>query len=585
MSNHRPGYVVAVCFLTFLLSIPSGYFFYQVGLSVFWSVQGGTPLLPSIPGSGQYHTSYSDFSYATLWRDHFVIVRPDHEKILAELATGGFRIAFDWKITLIDPESGTSKESGWELSGDAHYSTKVVGDRLLFFGSKQQFEVIDDVVQPADFPFEYDSAIVLDNEIAGIHWHHKLEKLVVTRRKPEGWVEDSFVVHPAEDRVQHPINAPGIPVLKCICRDDQIYAFLKTRNHLFFREGLQFQKIDDQGQPIPLESGESESNSDDEEYAGWSLVPKETVDPDSVEHQYGALFEEKPAALIVDQVSTGHPVGHFFKFNGNEWSEIASLQFPFGSNWFRVLTRSGDQSPYVVATTSTGTGFAYVVEPLGFRRIERTGPAETWKFVRRDLIVHFAAPAIAIVLSLLPGFAIWLLMMWFTDPHYEFGIQSVRLAPLGRRGLARLIDFAWMTLLPLTFGWIWMRDFDWLSLAESIELKLDHPTLHTAYHVLNTLVILLILETLFLVVIQGCWGITPGKWLCGLRTLRTTLRPCGIARSLVREVMLVAETFQLICWLPPMLSIALTNQRQRLGDLVSDTIVVEAKTRTSIDSK
>ena len=130
-----------------------------------------------------------------------------------------------------------------------------------------------------------------------------------------------------------------------------------------------------------------------------------------------------------------------------------------------------------------------------------------------------------------------------------------------------------------------MRDFDWLSLAESIELKLDHPTLHTAYHVLNTLVILLILETLFLVVIQGCWGITPGKWLCGLRTLRTTLRPCGIARSLVREVMLVAETFQLICWLPPMLSIALTNQRQRLGDLVSDTIVVEAKTRTSIDSK
>jgi uncharacterized RDD family membrane protein YckC len=300
--------------------------------------------------------------------------------------------------------------------------------------------------------------------------------------------------------------------------------------------------------------------------------------------QYGALFEGGPAALIVDQVSTDYPIGHFFKFDGQEWSKIASHPFPFGSNRFRVLTRSGVQSPYVVATTSTGTGFAYVVEPPVFRQIERTGPAETWKSVRRDLFIHLAAPVIAITLSMLPGFGIWLLMVRFADPIYKFGIQTVRLASLGRRGLARLIDFAWMTLLPLAVGWIWMRDFDWLSLAESIQLKLDHPTLHTAYHVLNTVVILLIVETLFLVVIQGYWGITPGKWLCDLRTLRTTLRPCGIARSLAREVMLVAETFQLICWLPPILSIALTNQRQRLGDLVGDTIVVEAKSRTRIDS-
>ncbi len=579
MSNRKSGYVIVVCLLTFLLSIPSGYFFYQVGLSVFWSVKTGATILHSIPGFGQQHTSYSDFSYASLWRDHFVLARPDHEKIMAELATGGFRIVVDWKVSLIDPESGNSKETGWELSGDG-YSTKVVGDRLLFCNSKQQFEVIDDVLQPADFPFQGDPAILLNHEIAGVHWHPKLEKFVVSRRKPEGWVDDSFVVLPAEDRVQYPINTPGIPVLECLCRDDQIYAFLKTRNRLFFRKGLPFQKIDEQGQPIPLESSESESNSVDDEYAGWSLVRQETADTDSAEHQYGALFEGKPAALIVDQMSTGYPIGHFYKFDDKEWSEIASMPFPFGSNRFRVLTRSGDQSPYVVATTSTGTGFAYVVEPPGFRRIERTGPAETWKSVRRNLIVHFAAPAIAIVLSLLPGFAIWLLMMWFTDPHYEFGIQSVRLASLGRRGLARLIDFAWMTLLPLTVGWIWMRDFDWLSLAESIKLKLDHPTLHTEYHVLNTLVILLIVETLFLVVVQGGWGITPGKWLCGLRTLRTTLRPCGLARSLVRELMLVAETFQFICWLPPMLSIALTNQRQRLGDLVGDTIVVEAKSRT-----
>ena len=502
---------------------------------------------------------------------------------MAKPAMGGFATVVDWKVSLIDPESGISKDTGWEFNGDYMFRPKVVGDRLLFCGSKQQFEVIDDVLEPSGFPCQNDSAILLDNEIAQLHWNAKIEKFVVSRRKSEGWVDDSFLVLPVVDQVQYPNDMSEKPYLECLCRGDQIYAFLKTGNHVYFREGLKRQMIDGEGKPVPSDSEEREAVAADRELNGWSFIRNEIVD--RVLHgwtvnQFGTLFEGKPAALIVDQVSPGYPVGHFFKFDGQEWSEIASHPFPFGSNRFRVLTRSGVQSPYVVATTSTGTGFAYVVEPPVFRQIERTGPAETWKSVRRDLIIHLTAPVIAIALSMIPGFAIWLLMAWFTDPHYEFGIQSVRLASLGRRGLARLIDFAWIILVPLAVGSIWMSNFDWLSLAESIKLKLEHPTLHTAYHVLNTVVILLVVEILLLIVLQGCWGITPGKWLCGLRTLRTTLHPCGVARSLVREVILVAETFQLICWLPPMLSIALTNQRQRMGDLVADTIVVETKSRT-----
>ena len=155
MSNHRPRYVVAVCLLTFLLSVPFGYFFYQVGLTVFWSIQAGAPLLPSIPGFAQQQISYSDFSYAGLWRDRFVSVRPDHEKIMADPATGGFRTVVDWKVFLIDPETEISTETGWELSGSGYF-TKVIGDRLLFCNSKLQFEVVDNVVQPADFPFQND---------------------------------------------------------------------------------------------------------------------------------------------------------------------------------------------------------------------------------------------------------------------------------------------------------------------------------------------------------------------------------------------------------------------------------------------
>ena len=54
---------------------------------------------------------------------------------MADPATGGFRTVVDWKVFLIDPETEISTETGWELSGSGYF-TKVIGDRLLFFGGK-----------------------------------------------------------------------------------------------------------------------------------------------------------------------------------------------------------------------------------------------------------------------------------------------------------------------------------------------------------------------------------------------------------------------------------------------------------------
>jgi uncharacterized RDD family membrane protein YckC len=193
------------------------------------------------------------------------------------------------------------------------------------------------------------------------------------------------------------------------------------------------------------------------------------------------------------------------------------------------------------------------------------------------VISRLTSPVLIILLGLLPGFGIWLLLALCTNPNYEFGVQKVRLASLDSRGLARLIDLAGIAVSIAIVGFIWMRDFDWLSLAEAANLKLDHPTIHRATHVLIGLVILLTAEILLLLVIQGNWGVTPGKWLCRLRTVGTNLRPCGFARSLAREVMLILETCTLTFWLIPMLSIAFSSHRQRLGDLVADTIVVDAK--------
>jgi len=55
---------------------------------------------------------------------------------------------------------------------------------------------------------------------------------------------------------------------------------------------------------------------------------------------------------------------------------------------------------------------------------------------------------------------------------------------------------------------------------------------------------------------QAIWSITPGKWLCRLRTVRSTLRPCGFAASLTREILLFVETAYGLWWVPDVISIA-----------------------------
>lgn len=574
MSKHKRGHVVSTWILVAFLSIPFAIVASFIGLAIFSFVSAGVSIFPSIPGFTQQQISYTGFSYATLWNDQFVQVEPDHEKIRAKLGLMQSAPVNDWRVCLIDPETGTTKQTYWNLTGFG-FGTTVIGERLLLLNMNQQYEVVDDVLQPVDFPPPVECAIELNQELARIQWDININKFVVSRRKSGQWIDDSTLVLPKFQQSHRQDLLSAKPHLECISRGDRIDAFLKVDDRLFFREGLEFESLSAPGEPILADDDASEESSAQEQLRGWSLVRTEPLNTYFEEQQFGTLFEGKPTALIVDLIRPGYSVGHLYQLDGTTWSEIASLPFPFGSNRFRVLTRSGTQPPYVVATTSTGTGFAYVIAPPGASPVARSGPAETWKLVRPSLISLVAEPILLAVLSMLPGLGIWRFLALYRDPQYEFGNQTVRLASLGRRGLARLIDAAWIVLVPPIVGWIFMRDFDWLSLAESIKLKIDHPAIHQAQRMMTGLFILLIMEFLVLVTFEGFWGLTPGKWICRVRALRTTLRPCGFARSLARELLLVVETVQFLCWLPPMLMIALTDQQQRLGDLVSDTIVIE----------
>ena len=71
---------------------------------------------------------------------------------------------------------------------------------------------------------------------------------------------------------------------------------------------------------------------------------------------------------------------------------------------------------------------------------------------------------------------------------------------------------------------------------------------------------------------------THGKWLFGIQTVQTTLRPCQIKNAVVRDVLWCVDFLLCITFIPAAISVMLSNSGQRLGDRAADTIVIRRST-------
>ena len=161
------------------------------------------------------------------------------------------------------------------------------------------------------------------------------------------------------------------------------------------------------------------------------------------------------------------------------------------------------------------------------------------------------------------------------ESSYQFGHDTVRLAPIGRRCLARAIDLIFLSsplIVHAMISWPHVHNeqifrFYWGS-GEC------RQALEELFHSLTPDGLASILLFIGMILTQSRWGVTPGKWLLGLRTWRTTLRPCGVARSLLRELLMVFDAPLMLTPLPGITSMLATDCRQRLGDLAADTLVI-----------
>lgn len=351
------------------------------------------------------------------------------------------------------------------------------------------------------------------------------------------------------------------PVIQAFDQNDGPHLFLSTGEHLLYRKGL-----------------ELTASGDADEMAGWSLVQESPAAGAAwgsgsmwTGFTHGMLVDGQPVALIVDDVASGQPIGRAYRFDGTSWSEFATEPFPVGSRAFRTAATEDGQRSYVVVTTATGMTHLYAVETGGFRK---TSHPVTTSRVFRVLGMFILAGGALLLLGAAHG--LFTSLMMAPKSEYGFGLRSVQLASLRRRGCARFVDLCMISVTTLGLGWFLTRHWDWPTLIEALNLRIPHPAVSAAARTTNYLLAWLFAVVVAMIASQAFWGITPGKWLCGLRTVQTSLRPCGIARSVVREFVALIECGGFICWAPGIVSIALTERRQRLGDRIADTIVINA---------
>ncbi len=175
------------------------------------------------------------------------------------------------------------------------------------------------------------------------------------------------------------------------------------------------------------------------------------------------------------------------------------------------------------------------------------------------------------VMALLLGFVFW-------RRHDSVMVEielpaSYRVAGFGRRLVSFLVDFLIASVLTLPFAW-YQPLSDWMQQYSALQTEATRP-LVLSKGVIASWFIVCTAHVFYCIICEATFGSTPGKWLVGCRVLSENAGRPSMGQILVRNLLRYVELFPIFEWLPPLVLILFTRNRQRLGDLVARTVIVE----------
>jgi uncharacterized RDD family membrane protein YckC len=326
--------------------------------------------------------------------------------------------------------------------------------------------------------------------------------------------------------------------LQTLSSKGKLHLFLKFGKTLYYREGPPPSEIDDRNvwQPI-AEAG-----------ADWVAV---------FLGDEPAVFHRRPRdSKIVGLKLVGKTWRPFFRYDAMVTSDLGV--FPLGeSGTFAILSQSFPGSLRLVEVDGStvirevryGSGFPF---PRGFI----------------VMMVGFYGPTL--ILPLILAVILAGLMRKHRICEHEAESVSKPFASLTRRALAQIIDFFLLGAPTLAGFLLIFPSFD----LEKMIISGPGNILAGVGLILSQLLWVAICLFSFSL-LEGKWGVTPGKWVLGIRVLGTDLRPCGFGRAFVRNLLKFIDGF--FNFMVGILLVALTENWQRVGDMAARTVVIDVR--------
>lgn len=230
---------------------------------------------------------------------------------------------------------------------------------------------------------------------------------------------------------------------------------------------------------------------------------------------------------------------------------------------------------FVGSTKFSPTGIQYVeLTPEGFGPIRRAGNSAMNTSRPGFWPMYLLMMQLPLLCATILGLVAHVMVERHRDRRFSFGHHTVKLASIARRGVARVIDTQLFGLPGIIVTLACWRHGDIEGEFERLTSTVGFSTLLVWGLGLFLLAFLyLIGAVLFFGTLEGVWGTSPGKWLLGLRVVRTTFQPIGLFRGLIRQFLLVIDGQ--LSYFVAILMAACLSKSQRLGDLCADSIVVE----------
>lgn len=364
-----------------------------------------------------------------------------------------------------------------------------------------------------------------------------------------------------------------------------------VRNFVAYRKGFEFvETASETASALIPANAPPEAN-------GWEYVVEKSFMPF---HSITVLRGEPViAARQVDSpndVSTSGPCRVWMRTAQDRFEVIGDV--PTRLPFFTVVVASPNHDVcYLLSAHWMNGAEVFAVDETGLRKLPHDLPGSEWPmiawYVRLSIVIGVAWLTHLVVLVIGTG---WFLAR--NDRVIASGHGSAVLGSVPRRAVARGIDLA-IILLPMLLHVVslagtadpvsvsynlWQQESLFTSIPlnnwqgnYSMLIRGNWPYLVSSYVALQWSILGSLAVWFALVAVEGACGVTPGKWLCGLRTMRTTLRPCGFSRAILRDVLLCVDIPFLSMPIPAVLSCAGSPHRQRIGDRVADTVVVEAR--------